>query len=170
MNANNSAPSLKLPQINTGEIHECNTKGTFKYKGFKDQKYSSIGNNIVHYVSDGSGRDKYIKLVINIDFLIFYIKLARVNEGGLSSNYNGNSAFESYFENNLRNYQKIHRISHKNSHVLAFFPKLQRIKNKEVYKSQVLLDRRLAFPKNIREKSLPREASILNAATVLNTQ
>ena len=56
-----TVPAVKLPKINAEQTHVSQGENSFKYKGFSSIKYSSIDNKSVHYVSDGSGRDKYIK-------------------------------------------------------------------------------------------------------------
>lgn len=51
---------VTLPKI---KIHEPNTKLSFKYKNLHINIPNLIENKLVHYVSDGSGRDNYIKFI-----------------------------------------------------------------------------------------------------------
>jgi len=55
-----TVPALKLPKITSEKTH-AKGESSFRYRNFDSIKYSSLDNKIVHYVSDGSGRDKYIK-------------------------------------------------------------------------------------------------------------
>lgn len=72
MNTAASFPSLNLPKISQNsqeKIHESSSSLSFRFKKINSQKYSSLDNKMVHYVSDGSGRDLYIKYFFFIFFL-----------------------------------------------------------------------------------------------------
>lgn len=64
MNTAASFSPLSLPKISKSsqeKIHESSSSLSFRFKKINSQKYSSLDNKMVHYVSDGSGRDLYIK-------------------------------------------------------------------------------------------------------------
>ena len=50
-----------LPKIDKSSLHQTSPNISFKYKANKFAMPSLVESKVTHYVSDGSGRDNYIK-------------------------------------------------------------------------------------------------------------